>query len=167
MRKILDLAERALSVAAMSGFIVMLVITGAQVLFRYVLKIPVPWTEELARILFVLSVFLGIAIATRRSEHIVVDFLLKKLPPRVLVPVVVLFGIAILAFLALWARGSATMIDVTWETRFISVEWFRLGYIYLAELVGVGLTAVFLVAQVFDTVATLLKPNAKAAETGQ
>ncbi|NIO12036.1 MAG: TRAP transporter small permease, partial [Deltaproteobacteria bacterium] len=49
--KFMRALDKTLVAIAMVGFIGMLLSTGGQVLFRYVLKIPVPWTEELARIL--------------------------------------------------------------------------------------------------------------------
>ena len=75
---ILKVIENSLEWITMIGFSGMLLATIWQVLFRYVLKISVPWTEELARILFIMTMFLGIAIAIREDEHIIVDFLFKS-----------------------------------------------------------------------------------------
>jgi TRAP-type C4-dicarboxylate transport system permease small subunit len=54
----------------------------AQVIARYILLISTPWTEELARLLFVWAVFLGAAIGVKRNMHTRVDFLFVRLPPR-------------------------------------------------------------------------------------
>lgn len=51
-----------------------------QVLVRFVFKYPLPWTEEVARIAFVYSIFVGATIAVREKAHINVDFVLVLLP---------------------------------------------------------------------------------------
>jgi TRAP-type C4-dicarboxylate transport system permease small subunit len=55
-------------------FLIMLTVMFAQVIFRYVLHQPLPWSEELARFLFVASTFLGAAIATATRGHIEINF---------------------------------------------------------------------------------------------
>jgi len=64
-RQFFTIIEKFLGVVTMAGFLGMLLATGGQVLFRYALQISVPWTEELARILFIQTMFFGIAIAIR------------------------------------------------------------------------------------------------------
>jgi TRAP-type C4-dicarboxylate transport system permease small subunit len=54
-----------------------------QVLIRFVFKYPLPWTEEVSRIAFVYTIFIGATIAVREKAHLNVDFLLVILPARV------------------------------------------------------------------------------------
>jgi TRAP-type C4-dicarboxylate transport system permease small subunit len=51
-----------------------------QVLIRFVFKYPLPWTEEVSRIAFVYSIFVGATIAVREKAHLNVDFVLVVLP---------------------------------------------------------------------------------------
>lgn len=130
----------------MVAFVGMLLASLGQVLFRYVLEIPVPWTEELARVLFVVAMLLGMAIAIREREHIVVDFLLLKLSPRGRARLACLFDALILAFLLAWARGSAGLIDLNWNSHLVALSWIRVAYLYIAELLAVALMTVFVLA---------------------
>jgi TRAP-type C4-dicarboxylate transport system permease small subunit len=64
---------------------VLFVITGAMtfvvllgVLFRYILKAPLPWSEELARYLMVWGASLGASIAYREGTHIAITMLVDK-----------------------------------------------------------------------------------------
>ena len=52
-----------------------------QVLIRFVFKSPLPWTEEVSRIAFVYSIFVGATITVREKAHLNVDFVLVALPP--------------------------------------------------------------------------------------
>ena len=51
------------------------------VAFRYVLEAPLPWSEELAKLLLLWIVFLGASAGIQRGEHITIDFLLQRFPP--------------------------------------------------------------------------------------
>jgi TRAP-type C4-dicarboxylate transport system permease small subunit len=51
-----------------------------QVFTRYVLKVPLYWSEELARIILIWSVFLGANLAFRAGTHMRIDILSRKLP---------------------------------------------------------------------------------------
>ena len=53
-----------------------------QVFCRYVLNDSLSWPEEMAKFAFVWFVFLGAAMVTRRSRHIVIDLVPRSLGPR-------------------------------------------------------------------------------------
>jgi TRAP-type C4-dicarboxylate transport system permease small subunit len=143
--------ERAVDALATACFVTMFVAAGAQVVFRYVLEIAVPWTEELARLLFVLGVLAGIAIAIRQRDHIVVDFLLKKLPPRGRIAVATLFNAAILVFLIYLAAGAVIMAQTTWGSYLITLPFVRTAYLYIAQLGAMLLCIVYVGAQALET----------------
>ena len=149
----------------MVAFVGMLLASLGQVLFRYVLEIPVPWTEELARVLFVVSMLLGMAIAIREKEHIVVDFLLLKLTPRWRATAACLFDALILAFLLAWARGSAALIDLNWNSYLVALNCIRVAYLYVAELLAVALMIAFVLTDLLAQ-ARSLRASDRAAGAG-
>ena len=61
-------------------------ILGATVFYqfftRYVLNDSAAWTEEIARYLLIASVFVGMAIAVVKHDHIRVDFFYRFLPAK-------------------------------------------------------------------------------------
>ncbi len=56
-------------------------IVALQVVSR-LLKISLPWTEELARFLLVWLTFLGCALAIYRKSHLSVNFLVEMMPEK-------------------------------------------------------------------------------------
>jgi TRAP-type transport system small permease protein len=52
-----------------------------QVFFRYILNNSLTWSEEISRYLFTWITFLGAAAAIRENQHVVIDFIVVKLPP--------------------------------------------------------------------------------------
>lgn len=64
--------EKLLIVPALS---MMTLLIFAQVIFRYVIKAPLSWSEELARYLFIWMVYLAASLATRRGVLMKVDII--------------------------------------------------------------------------------------------
>ena len=82
MRRILGVIDTILLGAAILLFAAFLSSVFLQVLFRYVLELPLPWTEEVAVHLFIWSSFLAAAVITGRDDHFVIDFFTKNLSKR-------------------------------------------------------------------------------------
>lgn len=56
-------------------FLGMLALMFVQVVFRYILQIPMVWSEELVRFMFISVTYLGCAIATQERGHIEINFI--------------------------------------------------------------------------------------------
>ena len=68
---------------AAAGLVLLITLTVlAQIVMRYVLARPNPWTEELSRFAFIWLSALGAAMATRRGAHFVFESAVQSLPPR-------------------------------------------------------------------------------------
>lgn len=135
---------------ALAMFAVMFALTLAQVLFRYFLHLPVPWTEEAARALFVLATLSGIALAWRDRQHIIVDFLYLQSPLAARRWLSVVFALSILGFLALWARGALDLAQRNWTVRLVTIDWFRVAYYYIWELAMIALLAIYVLSDLRD-----------------
>jgi TRAP-type transport system small permease protein len=151
-----------LETVAVAGFAAMFLAAGAQVLFRYVLQLSVPWTEELARLLFVATVLLGMALATRRHEHIVVDFLLVRLGRRGRCAATLAFNACVFVFLAYLAAGAAMMARGTWESYYIMLPWMRTGYLYALEVLAALLMMLYVVLQSIEALGQARREEAEA-----
>ena len=75
--KLVDgLARMIMGVSALLVF----AITFLQVLCRFVLKSPLPWSTDILRLVFTYLVFWGAAWCVREKEHLNVDVVLTALP---------------------------------------------------------------------------------------
>lgn len=70
--------ERAIIVGAFS---IMVVVTFAQVVARFIFNDPISWSEEVARFLFVWITMMGASHAVAYSKHFCVDFLISRFSP--------------------------------------------------------------------------------------
>lgn len=150
--KVIHAITRLIEGIAFTMFAAMFLLTLAQVLFRYFLQIPVAWTEEAARALFVLASMAGIALAYQKREHIIVDVFYDAFPPRVRRALSIFFALAILGFLVLWARGAIGLIERNWNVRLITISGFRVAYYYIWELGMIGLLALYVLIDLRDLV---------------
>lgn len=75
---------KALKFITQINMLLMLLVVIIQVFFRYVLKYPLGWTEEIAVLLFIWLTFLGAVVVLNDDKHMYVDLLIEKLPLNIL-----------------------------------------------------------------------------------
>ncbi len=88
-------------IAAGLLLVLMSLATISNVVARYFFNSPLEWAEEFSRYAFIGVVFLGAAVCTKRSRHIVIDGLVLSLPARSRAFLQVLVDILTLGFMAL------------------------------------------------------------------
>lgn len=81
LRKADDILVKVCNVFLLFTMLAMVGLIVWQVVARYVLKISVPYAEELARLAIVWCIFIGGAIGVRKNEHAYVEALVKVFPP--------------------------------------------------------------------------------------
>lgn len=77
------------------------VITFAQVLCRYVLKSPLPWSTDILRLAFTYLVFWGAAWCVREKGNLNVDVLLTAMPVKLRRLVEILINVILCGFFVL------------------------------------------------------------------
>lgn len=94
------------AVMFLTALMVVTVLTG--VLFRYVIRDPLGWTEELARYLMIWAALLAVSVGIRKREHVGIQLLVKKLPLKLGRVIILLVNIMVMIFLlVLTIRGYA------------------------------------------------------------
>jgi TRAP-type C4-dicarboxylate transport system permease small subunit len=121
-------------------FVCMLLLVVAQVFFRYVLEVSVPWTEEAARWFYAYQIFLGCTIATREGLHLKATFLLDRFPPPLKAAVECLIAAAGLVFLAGIVWGGVVMV---WATSTVEAGSFALSMSYLYFSIPLSFAIIF------------------------
>lgn len=130
--RILQGWEGMLVVAMTSMLAVFTVVVSYQVFSRYVEFIPrFFWTEEISRFSFIWMLFLGAAVAVRRSSHFVIDVVPQEIQARFgrLPDALVLVAIMVCAFFMVY--GGVYFFEMGMK-RISTVSGIRLAWIYLA-----------------------------------
>ena len=124
---------------------VMFLITFWQIIARFIPGDSTVWSEEVARFIFVWIVFLGAAALTRDEEHIRIAALTDRLGPTSSRIVRILSGFLIIPFV-IYMTWSAYLNTVRqWNTFAPTVDWMRLGYVYLSLLLSGLIMLLYLV----------------------
>lgn len=94
-------------------FLVLVVATSLQVLFRYVLNFSISWTDELSRYCLVWIVFGGMVVAYVRGTHATVDLLLDRYRGRVRLVAMTVIDVAIALLFVVLLWGGVQLMELT------------------------------------------------------
>jgi TRAP-type C4-dicarboxylate transport system permease small subunit len=130
IRKYLDLFLSTF-VTILMGILVINVLW--QVISRYLVGHPSPFTDELAGFLLIWVGLLGATYITGRKEHLAIDILHHKLSPERKVKVDMIISILVALFaLAVLVIGGANLVYITLRLNQISSALqIPVGYVYL------------------------------------
>jgi TRAP-type C4-dicarboxylate transport system permease small subunit len=129
-------------------FVAFTIIAFIQVVFRFVLHYPTPWSEETARFLLVIMTFVGAALATRDESHLVAMDLFAKAPRALRLGIGVLIRGGILFFAALMFIGSLEIIEVAGEETATSFVWLKMAHVYSVLPLSFGLMCIYTVRNI-------------------
>jgi TRAP-type C4-dicarboxylate transport system permease small subunit len=107
---------------------VMVAVVSLQVLLRYALNSSLGFADEMSRLSFVWSIFLGIPLGIRLGAHIGMELLSSRLPPRVQNVLARVMAVVAGAMMVLVAWQSAVVAFDQWDELMASMNasaaWF-------------------------------------------
>jgi len=124
---------------------VMFLITFWQIIARFIPGSATVWSEEVARFVFVWIVFLGAGTLMRDNDHIRISIITNRLGPvsgRILR---IFSALLIIPFVVFMTWGAYINMLRQWNTFAPTVDWMRLGYVYLALLISGIVMIVYLI----------------------
>ena len=125
-------------ISIITASVVMVLVTLAQVIFRYVLAAPLPWSEELARYCFVWIVFLGGAVGLSRGTHLGVDLLVNAFPEVARRRFDALTNTLVAIFAATVIYASLPVLNINMFQRSPALG-IQMSYIYMAIPISMGI----------------------------
>ncbi|MGO4886732.1 TRAP transporter small permease [Anaerobacillus sp. MEB173] len=136
--------------------VVMVAVIALQVFMRYVMGASLSWSEELARFCFIWLVYLGISYGVKKQRHIKVDLVLLALKDKGKVVMNIVANLIFLAFaifVIIYGYEIASKL-LTWGQQSPALQ-IPMGLVYMATPIGMGLTAIRIIQQLFKQVRTL------------
>jgi TRAP-type C4-dicarboxylate transport system permease small subunit len=150
IRRLTRFVEWMLTVLSILIFVVVFL----QVLFRYLLRQPLFWSEELPRYLLIWMCFLAAAVAQKHDAHINITLCLAPLSTRARQVLKILTDAIILAFLWILIYSGGLVTSITAHHRSTALQ-LPMGLVYAALPVGAILMSLYLVLQIADGVRRL------------
>jgi TRAP-type C4-dicarboxylate transport system permease small subunit len=125
-------AEKIVAGALISGISICVLF---QVIFRYLLKSPLAWSDEMSRYLLVWMVFVGAAVATDRLSHFHMDVIRQFIPASFSRHVDIGVLLAMFVFAASIAIFGVQILG-TVHRQFSPAMEVKMSYAYLAMPIG-------------------------------
>lgn len=111
----LALVDRFASGAIIAAMAAMVVVVSLQVLLRYAFNTSLDWAEDVARLLFVWSIFLAVPLGVKQGSHIAIELLTLRLPPPARTFFVRLMALGCAALMAVVCYQSALLTVQQWD----------------------------------------------------
>jgi len=103
--------EKAISIPVFIFSIAMTITVLLGVFYRYLIRSPLGWTEELSRYLMIWMAFLSVALCIWRHEHVGVTLFIKKIPIKIAKAIVLFSNILVFYFLYVLTKYGFIMAD--------------------------------------------------------
>jgi TRAP-type C4-dicarboxylate transport system permease small subunit len=143
IRRLTWIVERILIVLSVS----ITAVVFLQVVFRYVLRQPLFWSEELPRYLLIWISFLAAALAQKHEAHINITLLVTRLSPRLQQARRILANLVMLGFLGVLVYSGSLVASITAHHRSTALQ-IPMALVYLALPVGSALMILYLILQI-------------------
>ena len=156
MKKAFDVLEKILQAFITSMLFVFIGLVAAQVIWRYVLSNPLPWTEQAARYLFIWMLMLEMPILLRRKNNMAFDLLYNKFSPKTQEVIQILTLILIGAFGVVYFVASLQLCSKSMNKMAVGLN-IPIVWVYAAQPVGAGLLALTALEQTIESVTKLFK----------
>jgi TRAP-type C4-dicarboxylate transport system permease small subunit len=122
--------DRGVEWAVIVLFMIIAVVGGLQVFFRYALNLPLAWSEGVQIYGHIWIVFLTVPIAYNRGAHIVTTMIFDRFPPR-------------------FRKTLAVAVDVVWlwlgaSIFFYTIRLVRVAAFQMSPSIGIPMSYVYL-----------------------
>jgi TRAP-type transport system small permease protein len=117
---------------------------------RYVFNLGLVWSDEVARLMFVWTVFLGFAVGLKHRGNIGVELIVDRLPPVWRRRASILQDAAILVFsmVFVWQAAIATKFSFLQRLPALQVS---IAWLYFAVLIAAVLMVIYAAANLWET----------------
>ena len=147
MKKLCEYFLKIIDAACVLLLFLMFFSMTLQIVCRFLPKAPV-WTEEFARVCFVVMSFLAMPLCLAEGSHITVDMLVNRLPKSVQRVVDILINAAVIFLSVVFIRSHMVNIKAGGGVTTITMNWLKLNWIYGAECVFFGIAILIAAMQI-------------------
>lgn len=152
--------EEILLVALIS---IMSALIIAQIFMRFVVGSSITWSEELARYLFIWMTWIGASYGIKKQAHIRVSTFSNKIPLKAQHHFNIFLHLVFLFFCILVVKEGIALTEkiFRFNQRSASIG-ISMGYVYLAPVVGLSLSALRLVQAIYQEICFIRNPKGEA-----
>ena len=143
----------------------MSIIVFIQVVFRFILKASLPWSEEVTRYLLVWTTFMGGAYGVRQGSHIGVEAFMLLVPKKIRKVIGIFVMVCCLLLCVVIVKFSWDLVLLIIARKQLSPALrMPMGYAYMAVPVGMSLFVVRYIQNIALTIRNFNKEDKPPAE---
>ncbi|MGE5604807.1 MAG: TRAP transporter small permease [Bacteroidota bacterium] len=135
--------------------ICMLVVTFTQIIFRYVFRAPLTWSEEFARLMFIWLNLIGASTVTRNKANVSLDLIVSHFPAKIRLIIETVMNLLIMVALIWIFIPSIKYVQFMNTIPSAALEW-PMGVFYIGMPVAIIFICVTLVRQLSEAAQKLL-----------
>lgn len=124
------------------------VVIFSQVVLRYIFSSSLPWSEEIARYAFIWMIYIGVSYGVKRQKHLSVDVITMLFERKGQIVINIISNLLFLIFaLVITYYGINIVGRITRESAALEIP---MEYVYLALVVGMVLTTIRLLQNIYS-----------------
>ncbi|MEN9761831.1 MAG: hypothetical protein RI906_1657 [Pseudomonadota bacterium] len=139
--------DRVVALVAGLAAGVMTLLVAAEVVARYLFNSSIPFSNELSRVLFIWTIFLGLPLALSRGRHVAIGLLDETLPKHWALVALRASLLASLVLLGVVFYKSAELTARNWDQTLNTLP-ISAGFFYLPIPVGIAIAMIYLIVMI-------------------
>ncbi|HWP50302.1 MAG TPA: TRAP transporter small permease [Clostridia bacterium] len=163
MKIINKVAQRTLQLVMASSSLVLFVVTFLQVVFRFVFKAPLAWSQDVIRLCFTYLVFSGAAYCVQEHAHLNIDVFITLLPDKARKLLELLIQAALIGFAAflIWFGCQFAQSGATQMAPYLPVP---MSIYYMSVPISAVFMLFYMIQQFIEQIVGFKEPVMKGGE---
>lgn len=156
MKSVKNFIDNILRVIMAASSLILFVVTFMQVVWRFLLKSPLPWSQDIIRLCFTYLVFLGAAYCVKDNAHLGIDVVVSMLKPKARKVVDLFISLVLLAFFVFLSYYGAVFMQ-TGTSQMAPYLPLRMSLYYASVPVSAVLMVFYMALQLVEQLRTFGK----------
>ena len=140
--KVFDAVEKVLCALSGALLVSFTLLTLVQVITRYLFNMPLSWSEQLARYLFIWMLMLYMPVIMRHGNNLGFDLIINKLPQKAQDIFWLICEALIAGFAGLYCYYSVQLC-IKFSKKILVGLGIKANWVYSAQIVGAGILCLF------------------------
>ena len=162
--KVFDAVEKVLCAASGVLLVIFTLLTLVQVVMRYVFSMPLSWSEQLARYLFIWMLMLYMPVLMRRGNNLGFDLIISRMSARAQDIFWLICEALIAGFAGLYCYYSIQLC-IKFSKKMRVGLGIKANWVYSAQIVGAGLLCLFSIELIINRIIAMKKQKKEEVES--
>ena len=162
--KAFDAVEKVLCALSGTLLVAFTLLTLVQVVMRYVFEMPLSWSEQLARYLFIWMLMLYMPVLMRRGNNLGFDLIISHFSEKAQDIFWLVCETLIAGFAGLYCYYSIQLC-IKFSKKVLVGLGIKANWVYSAQIIGAGLLCLFCIELIINRIIAMTKQKKEEVES--